>query len=145
MAVFPLLGAGLIAFLYADVKAIQKHCLINSCTPRPFLALQLNLHLFWLSPTSSTCLIWKLPCFKVGWGICIACKGTGWLLTRSHSCQMKTASSLSSCFRWMAVLTDRWNKLARRSRRDKLTFHPPFCSCSYRFKVYFYSDSAGRW
>lgn len=55
-----------------------------------FLLPQQALHLhYWLPPTSSTCLIWRLGCCKVGWGVRIACKGVGRLLTSGHSCQMR--------------------------------------------------------
>lgn len=66
----------------------------------------------------------------------------------------ETASSLSSCYRWMAVLTDRRNKLAGISRRDKLTFQgvsaffflfSSFCSCSFSVKVHFYSNAGRGW
>lgn len=56
-----LLPAGLIALSYADVNTVQRHSWNKSCSPVPFLLLRLALHLhYWLSPTSSTCLIWRL-------------------------------------------------------------------------------------
>lgn len=118
-----LCGAGLIALLYADINTAQKHSWNNSCSPPPL-------------PTATTS--FTPPLLIVSYQLYLLNMKTGLLQGgqgRSHRMQRswlapdkrpqlpnETASSLSSCYRWMAVLTDRRNKLAGISRRDKLTF-----------------------
>lgn len=98
-----LLGSGLIALSYADVNTVQRHSWNNSCSPLPFLPLQLALHLhYWLSPTSSTCLIWRLACCKVGWD-CSHCMQRSWLASDKRP-QLPNERQLHHCLH----VTDGW-------------------------------------
>lgn len=135
------------ALLYADVITLLQYRWNNSCSPLPFLPLRpafIHLpsliasdQLYLLNMTTGP--LWGRPGpFALhakesvdSWRAVTAAKG-------------ETASSLSSCYRWMAVLTDRRNKLAGVSRTDRLTFQG-FFSPPFWHKVHFYSNPKRAW
>lgn len=104
------------ALLYADVLTLLQRRWNNSCSPLPFLPLRpAFIHLS--SPIASD----QLYLLNMTTGPLRGRPGpftlhakesvdSWWATTAAKG---ETASSLSSCYRWMAVLTDRRNKLAR--------------------------------
>lgn len=140
------------ALLYADVITLLQRRWNNSCSPLPFLPLRpafIHLpsliasdQLYLLNMTTGP-LRGRPGPFTLhakesvdSWRAATAAKG-------------ETASSLSSCYRWMAVLTDRRNKLAGVSRTGRLTFQgfSFFFSFFSPFwhKVHFYSNPKRAW
>ena len=146
--VLPLL-ADLMPLSYADVIILYPDTQADQFRlTRP---LRLNLHLHcWLSLTRSTCLNGlHLPARRSADTSASHVKEVVGPWQEATAAKWETSSSLSSCYRWMAVLTDMQNKLVGISRRDKLMFQ--FCffvSCFFFpfepfLKVYFYSNREG--
>lgn len=135
----------LIALSYADVNTVQKHRWNNSCLTPPLSAVTTSLTPPLLIVSNQLYLLnmkTRPLQGRLGHFASHAKELVGsW--QEATAAKQETASSLSSCYRWMVVLTDRRNKLAGISRTDKLTFQgfSFFCSCSFSVKVHFYSNA----